>query len=113
MTTMSGNWRVAAPGEVRGRAVVIRTQADLAKVEPGSVIIAAQTDVNYAAQMLKAAAVLTEDGGRYSHAAIFCRENSIPCMVGLEGLLDTVVDGMEVVVSTKNRVLILVEEAAR
>jgi len=113
MTTMSGNWRVAAPGEVRGRAVVIRAQADLTKVEPGSVMVAVQTDVNYVAKMLIAAAVLTEDGGRYSHAAIFCRENSIPCMVGVEGLLDTVTDGMEVVVSTANRVLILVEDTAR
>lgn len=112
MTTMSGNWRVAAPGEVRGRAVVIRTQADLAKFEPGSVMVAVQTDVNYVAQMLAAAAVLTEDGGRYSHAAIFCRENSIPCMVGIEDLLDSVTDGMEIVVSTKNRVLILGEAVA-
>lgn len=112
MTTMSGNWRVAAPGEVRGRAVLIRTQADLAKFQPGCVMVAAQTDVNYVAQMLSAAAVLTEDGGRYSHAAIFCRENGIPCMVGIEGLLDAVIDGIEIVVSTKNRVLILGEEVA-
>lgn len=109
MTTMSGNWRVAAPGEVRGRAVVIRNQGDLAKFETGCVLVAAQTDVNYAAQMLSAAAVLTEDGGRYSHAAIFCRENSIPCMVGIDGLLDKVTDGMEIVVSTAYRVLVLGE----
>ena len=113
MTTMSGNWRVAAPGEIRGRAVVIRHQRDLAKFEPGCVLVAAQTDVNYAAQMLSAAAVLTEDGGRYSHAAIFCRENSIPCMVGIDGGLDRVSDGMEVVVSTANRMLVLGEVASR
>ncbi|MFF0242918.1 PEP-utilizing enzyme [Rhodococcus pyridinivorans] len=104
-STMSGNWRVASPGEVRGRAVVVRSQVDLARVTPGSVLVATQTDVNYAAQMLTAAAVLTEDGGRYSHAAIFCRENAIPCMVGIEGLLDAVTDGAEIVVSTGNRTL--------
>lgn len=80
-------WRVACHGAVVSRAFHVRTQPDLDLFKVGDILIARQTDVNYASKMLIAAAVITEEGGRYSHAAIFCRENGIPCIVGVVGAL--------------------------
>ena len=107
MKIMTGTWRVAASGDAAGRAYVVRDQADLEGFQRGDVLIAAQTDVNYVAQMLAASAVLTQEGGRYSHAAIFCRENNIPCIVGIDGLLDEVPHGAHITINTENRELIV------
>lgn len=109
MKTLTGNtWRVACHGSVSGRAVIIRSQTDLQKVRNGDVIIATQTDMNYTPQMLLSVAILTEDGGRYSHAAIFSRENNIPCMVGVEGIMQNVKDDDILIVDTSAKSIMVV-----
>lgn len=99
-TLTRDTWRIACHGRVSGRAVIIRSQTDLKKVRHGDIIIAVQTDMNYTPQMLLSVAILTEEGGRYSHAAIFSRENNIPCMVGVEGIMLEVKDDDLLVVDT-------------
>ena len=42
----------------------------------------------------KAAAIVTDEGGLLSHAAIVCRENSVPSLLGAEGASETLSDGM-------------------
>jgi|SRR3990167_198034 len=104
METITGDtWRVACHGRVSGRAVIIRSQADLQKVHHGDIMIAKQTDMNYTPQMLLSVAIITEEGGRYSHAAIFSRENNIPCMVGVERIMSDVRDGDLLVVDTSTK----------
>src|SRR6185503_3419361 len=89
------SWRVGchATEPVTGRVAIVRSQADLDKVGKGDILVAQQTDVNYTPQMLDAAAVITVEGGRYSHAATFSRENSIPCLIGVVGIMDELNDG--------------------
>jgi len=95
-------WRVGchAAEPVTGRVAIVRSQADLDKVGKGDVLVAQQTDVNYTPQMLDAAAVVTVEGGRYSHAATFSRENSIPCLIGATGVMKELSDGDTVTVDT-------------
>ena len=96
------SWRVGchAPEPVTGRVAIVRSQAGLDKVAKGDVLVAQQTDVNYTPQMLDATAVITVEGGRYSHAATFSRENSIPCLIGVVGIMEELNDGDMITVDT-------------
>lgn len=93
-------WRVACHGSTAGRACTVRSQEDLKRVKSGDILIAAQTDMNYTPQMLAASAVITVEGGRYCHAAIFCRENAIVCIVGVKDALSEIPDGAVIRVDT-------------
>lgn len=102
-------WRVGchADGPVKGRVVIVRSQADLHKVQKGDILVAQQTDVNYAPQMLCSSAVITVEGGRYSHAATFSRENDIPCLIGVVGVMEALNDGDVIVVDTHAKTITL------
>ena len=106
-------WRVACHGRASGRAIVIRSQADLKKVRHGDIMIAVQTDMNYAPQMLLAGAIITEEGGRYSHAAIFSRENNIPCLVCVQGIMSEIKDNDNVVVDTTAKTIEIISSYNR
>lgn len=97
------SWRVACHGTASGKAVIIHSEADLVNFEQGDILIAKQTDMNYTPQMLIASAVITEDGGRYSHAAIFSRENNIPCIVGVTGIMSQISTGDTVLINTQSK----------
>lgn len=103
-------WRVGCHADkpVTGRVVIVRSQEDLSKVCPDDVLVARQTDVNYAPQMLEATAVITEEGGRYSHAATFSREQEIPCLIGVAGILDQLHDGDIVTIDTHTKTITIV-----
>lgn len=95
-------WRVGchATEPVTGRVAIVRSQADLERVAKDDILVAQQTDVNYTPQMLEAGAVITVEGGRYSHAATFSRENGIPCMIGVVGIMEELNDGDIITVDT-------------
>lgn len=79
------------PGVIRGTAICIAPD-EIGKIEfpAGSVLICKNTDVRYLPLMKKAAAILTEQGGLLSHAAIVARELKKPCIVGVKGLLSNI-----------------------
>ena len=106
MKVLNGqSWRVGchATEPIVGKVVIVRSQVDLAQVNKGDILVAQQTDVNYTPQMLGAAAVITEDGGRYSHAATFTRENNIPCLIGAVGIMNDLISGDIISVDTRNK----------
>ena len=82
-----------------GRARVIRSIKDMNRVEPGDVLIADMTDPDWEPVMKRAAAIVTNRGGRTCHAAIIARELGVPAVVGTGNALDAVADGAEVTVS--------------
>jgi pyruvate, water dikinase len=82
-----------------GKARVIRTIKDMNRVEPGDVLIADMTDPDWEPVMKRAAAIVTNRGGRTCHAAIIARELGVPAVVGTGNALDVVPDGAEVTVS--------------
>ncbi|QWT21861.1 phosphoenolpyruvate synthase [Bacillus sp. NP157] len=82
-----------------GRARVIRSLADMNKVQPGDVLVADMTDPDWEPVMKRAAAIVTNRGGRTCHAAIIARELGVPAVVGCGNALDTIPDGAEVTVS--------------
>lgn len=82
-----------------GKARVIRSLADMNKVQAGDVLVADMTDPDWEPVMKRAAAIVTNRGGRTCHAAIIARELGVPAVVGCGNALDAIPDGMEVTVS--------------
>jgi pyruvate,water dikinase len=66
----------------QGPARVIRSSADLEQLQPGEVLVTGMTDPDWEPVMKRAAAVVTDRGGRTCHAAIVSRELGIPAIVG-------------------------------
>ena len=84
-----------AHGQVR---VVMRPQ-DLQEFRTGEVLVTGKTDPDWEPVMKKAAAIVTDRGGRTCHAAIVSRELGVPAVVGSETATATLKDGQIVTVS--------------
>jgi pyruvate,water dikinase len=82
-----------------GTARVIRSLKDMARVQPGDVLVADMTDPDWEPVMKRAAAIVTNRGGRTCHAAIIARELGVPAVVGTGNGLDAIKDGQEVTIS--------------
>ncbi|MES9837075.1 MAG: phosphoenolpyruvate synthase [Candidatus Thiodiazotropha sp.] len=82
-----------------GVAKVIHSASEMAKVEPGDVLITDMTDPDWEPVMKRASAIVTNRGGRTCHAAIIARELGIPAVVGCHDATETLVEGQEVTVS--------------
>ena len=82
-----------------GVARVVRSLADMNRVQPGDVLVADMTDPDWEPVMKRASAIVTNRGGRTCHAAIIARELGVPAVVGTGNALDHITDGTEVTVS--------------
>ncbi|PJK12789.1 phosphoenolpyruvate synthase [Lysobacteraceae bacterium NML07-0707] len=82
-----------------GTARVVRSLEDMNRVQPGDVLVADMTDPDWEPVMKRAAAIVTNRGGRTCHAAIIARELGVPAVVGTGDALDTITDGEPVTVS--------------
>ena len=88
----------ASPGVVSGVVSVVPDVKDIAKVQPGHVLVTVMTNPSWVPIMKKCAAIVTDEGGRTSHAAIVSRELQIPCVVGSEQATRVLKDGMTITV---------------
>lgn len=86
----------ASPGIASGLVKIIKTPADLHKMEQGDVMVATQTNPDFVPGMKKAVAIVTDKGGRTSHAAIVSRELGIPAVVGTEKATQILTNGMAI-----------------
>ncbi|MGB5625485.1 MAG: phosphoenolpyruvate synthase [Woeseiaceae bacterium] len=82
-----------------GTAKIIRSVSEMNRVQPGDVLVSDMTDPDWEPVMKRAAAIVTNRGGRTCHAAIIARELGIPAVVGCGNATDAIQDGMEVTVS--------------
>lgn len=82
-----------------GVARVVRSLADMNRVQPGDVLVADMTDPDWEPVMKRAAAIVTNRGGRTCHAAIIARELGVPAVVGTGNALDSIQDGQPVTIS--------------
>jgi pyruvate,water dikinase len=96
---------VLAEGRAIGQKIgtgpvrLIRSPAEMDRVQPGDVLVTDMTDPNWEPVMKRAAAIVTNRGGRTCHAAIIARELGIPAVVGCGDATDKVSDGALVTVS--------------
>jgi len=83
----------ASLGTVTGPVKVCTTIESLDKVKDGDVLVASMTRPEFVPAMKKAAAIVTDEGGILSHAAIVSRELGIPCVVGTKVATKVLKDG--------------------
>jgi pyruvate,water dikinase len=84
---------------VSGRVCLIESARDIARFVDGSVLVTANTDPDWVPVMKRARAIITDHGGRTSHAAIVSRELGLPAIVGAGNATELLHDEQEVTVS--------------
>lgn len=72
----------ASPGFGTGPVKILKSPKEINKIVKGDILVANMTSPDYVPAMKKAAAIVTDQGGQTSHAAIVSRELGIPCVVG-------------------------------
>lgn len=105
------SYRLKAPGDVllaglavgqavvTGKVCVIHEAREIERFEDGCVLVTGTTDPDWVPIMKRAAAIVTDHGGRTSHAAIVSRELGLPAILGAEKATAVLRDGQEVTVS--------------
>ena len=102
---LKGSSVVLATGRAIGQKIgagpvrVITDPSQMERVQPGDVLVADMTDPNWEPVMKRAAAIVTNRGGRTCHAAIIARELGVPAVVGCGDATETLKDGTLVTVS--------------
>ena len=109
----------ASPGVAAGPVKIVHDPSQIDKVLKGDILVAEMTTPDFVPAMKRAAAIVTDRGGRTAHAAIVSRELGIPCVVGTEAATTTLKDGQVVTVDGSRgrvhagRVAVSVKSAAR
>ncbi|MCR4263583.1 MAG: phosphoenolpyruvate synthase [Candidatus Roizmanbacteria bacterium] len=88
----------ASPGIASGKVAIVTAARYIYKVNQGDILVAEQTNPDFVPAMKKASAIVTQKGGRTSHAAIVSRELGLPAVVGVEDILRKVKEDMEITV---------------
>jgi pyruvate, water dikinase len=83
----------------QGAVRLVKSAAEMERVKEGDVLVTEMTDPDWEPVMKRAAAIVTNRGGRTCHAAIIARELGIPAVVGCETATTTLKDGQKVTVS--------------
>ncbi len=91
--------RAVGRGIVTGRVTIVRSLADRDKVKDGDILVADITNPDWNALLRKAICIVTNQGGRTSHASIIARELGIPAVVGTLHATSVLKDGQTITVS--------------
>ncbi|KDB53977.1 phosphoenolpyruvate synthase [Sphaerotilus natans subsp. natans DSM 6575] len=103
--TTGGDRVVLAEGRAIGQKIgtgpvrLVHSIAEMERVQPGDVLVTDMTDPNWEPVMKRAAAIVTNRGGRTCHAAIIARELGIPAVVGCGDATELLKDGQLVTVA--------------
>jgi pyruvate,water dikinase len=89
----------ASPGIASGPVKLVPDPSQIDKVLDGDILVAEMTTPDFVPAMKRAAAIVTDRGGRTAHAAIVSRELGIPCVVGTEKAMATLKDGQVITVN--------------
>ena len=93
-----------------GKVKIIRNDKDLQKIKKGDILISTTTRPNYSLAMKKCGAIVTDEGGITSHAAILSREFGIPCIVGTQNATEYIRDGQKIIVDAQEGVIYSAEK---
>ncbi|MES2887377.1 MAG: phosphoenolpyruvate synthase [Pseudomonadota bacterium] len=102
---LKGTGTVLAEGRAIGQKIgtgpvrIVHNLSEMDQVQPGDVLVTDMTDPNWEPVMKRAAAIVTNRGGRTCHAAIIARELGIPAVVGCGDATETLKEGALVTVA--------------
>jgi len=105
----------ASPGKTKGRVVILSFRNTeehndkIAKMQKGDIIISEMTKPSIMVACEKAGAIVTDEGGILSHAAIVSRELKIPCIIGTKNATQILKDGDLIEVDGDNGIIKIVK----
>jgi pyruvate, water dikinase len=85
-----------------GKAQLIKSTSEIDRFKDGSILVTGMTDPDWEPIMKRAAGIVTDHGGRTSHAAIVSRELGIPAVVGTRQATKLLKDDQEITISCVN-----------
>jgi len=109
----------ASPGIASGTVKIVPDPSQIDKVLDGDILVAEMTTPDFVPAMKRAAAIVTDRGGRTAHAAIVSRELGIPCVVGSENATSLLKNGQVITVDGgkgkvyEGKIEVTVEDKAR
>jgi len=86
-------------GIATGKAIVLESAAEIDRFVDGAILVTGMTDPDWVPIMKRASAIVTDHGGRTSHAAIVSREFGLPAVVGTGNATRTITNEQEITVS--------------
>ena len=86
----------ASKGVVRGTARILKTVADSPRLNPGEILVAETALPAWEPLFAKAAAIVTDTGGRLCHCALLAREHGLPTVVGTGSATRQIKDGAKI-----------------
>lgn len=95
----------ASTGKATGTVKVVKSATEIAKVKKGDILVAVMTRPDYIMGMKVASAIVTNEGGITSHAAIVSRELGIPCIIGTKIATEVLKDGDIAEVDANNGII--------
>jgi len=97
-------------GKAIGVVKIIFRPKDMTKMKKGDILVSIATDPDIVPAMKKASAIVTEQGGVTSHAAIVSRELNIPCVIGTKIATKVLKDGQLVEVDANKGIVKIIKE---
>ena len=82
-----------------GKVCKLESAAEIGRFEDDAILVTGRTDPDWVPIMKRASAIVTDHGGRTSHAAIVSRELGLPAVIGTGDATSVLEDGQEVTVS--------------
>ncbi len=92
----------ASPGVATGIVKVILDAKEIWKIKKGDILVTRMTNPDFVVAMEKSAAIITDEGGITSHAAIVSRELGVPCIIATKTATQTLKDRMKITVDATN-----------
>ncbi len=102
---------IASRGIARGKARIVINKKDFSIFEEGEILVTGMTRPEFVPLMKKAAAIVTDEGGIASHAAIVSRELKKPCIIGTRIATQLIKDGDLVEVDADRGIVKILENA--
>ena len=96
----------ASSGVGTGKVVIVHSASELSKVEKGAVLVTEMTNPDMVVAMQRASAIVTDEGGLTSHAAIISREMGIPAVVGTGNATKVLKEGQMITVDGTHGVVV-------
>lgn len=94
--------QTAYPGRISGVVKICFTTKEMSKVEEGDILVTSMTTPHFLPAIRLASAIVTDEGGVMSHAAIVSREMKKPCIVGTKSATKVLKDGEMIEVDADN-----------
>ncbi|MEK6890279.1 MAG: PEP-utilizing enzyme [Nanoarchaeota archaeon] len=100
----------ASKGFVHGKIKLALLPKDSYRLKEGEILVCSMTSPDYVSAMKKAAAIITDEGGLLSHAAIMSREFGKPCIIGTKIATKVLKNGMMVEVDADKGIVRILEK---